>query len=178
MTVNTKLSLFDYLAMVENIASEFIDEKSGVYQPHIGQLNAMRLFYNFCVTESKFDDKYEHNIIDAEDMEEIVADEEFIEAFNNAIRPDVYLDICYDFACAYADAMEIVNVKKTSLGNVINAIGNMINSVFENISSVFTEDNIGTISQIAEDMSKGKVSAEAIVDAYAKKMFDSNSTES
>ncbi|MCD7891640.1 MAG: hypothetical protein LUG26_07845 [Ruminococcus sp.] len=94
MTVNTKLSLFDYLAMVENIASEFIDEKSGVYQPHIGQLNAMRLFYNFCVTESKFDDKYEHNIVDAEDMEEIVADEEFIEAFNNAIRPDVYLDIC------------------------------------------------------------------------------------
>ncbi len=74
--------------------------------------------------------------------------------------------------------MEIVNVKKTSLGNVINAIGNMINSVFENISSVFTEDNIGTISQIAEDMSKGKVSAEAIVDAYAKKMSDSNSTES
>lgn len=54
----------------------------------------------------------------------------------------------------------------------------MINSVFENISSVFTEDNIGTISQIAEDMSKGKVSAEAIVDAYAKKMSDSNSTES
>lgn len=54
--------------------------------------------------------------------------------------------VTYDFACAYADAMEIVNVKKTSFGNVINAIGNMINSVFENISSVFTEDNIGTIS--------------------------------
>lgn len=165
--VNTKLALFDYLAMVREIAYGFISE-DGTYQPQIGKLNAMRLFYNNCVVKSRFDEKYGHDVIDADSMEEIVADELFIEAFNDAIKCNA--SIHYDFANAYRDALEIVNVKKTSFGNAVNIIGSMINKIFEGISPLLTKENISIVSQIAKDMSAGKVSAEAIVDAYANNL--------
>lgn len=166
--VNTKLALFDYLAMVRDIASEFINDEDGTYQPQIGKLNAMRLFYNSCVTKSRFDKKYGHDVIDASDMEEIVTDNEFMKAFNEAIIGDGTIQ--YDFANAYKDAIEIVDVKKTSFGSAVNIIGSMINKIFDSVSPLLTEENIKVVSQIAKDMSDGKISAEAIVDAYADKL--------
>lgn len=168
LKVNTKLALFDYLAMVRDIASEFINDEDGTYQPQIGKLNAIRLFYNNCVTKSKFDKKYGHDVIDASDMEEIVADDKFMKAYNKAIIGDGATQ--YDFANAYKDAIEIVNVKKTSFGSAVNIIGSMINKIFEGVSPLLTEENIEIVSQIAKDMSNGKVSAEAIVDAYADRL--------
>lgn len=173
--VNTKLALFDYLAMVKEIAYEFINDEDGTYQPQIGKLNAMRLFYNHCVIKSRFDEKYGHDVIDADSMEEIVADDGFIEAFNKAIECD--RTIRYDFANAYRDAMEIVNVKKTSFGSAVNIVGSMINKIFESVSPLLTEENINIVSQIAKDMSEGKVSAEAIVDAYANRLAESSDTD-
>lgn len=175
LEVNTKLALFDYLAMVKEIAREFINDEDGAYQPHIGKLNAMRLFYNHCVIKSKFDEKYGHDVSDADTMEDIVTDDEFIEEFNNAIRCDG--DTRYDFANAYKDAIEIVNVKKTSLGNAINIVGSMINKIFESVSPLLTEENIKVVSQISKDMSDGKVSAEAIVNAYANRLIETDNTD-
>lgn len=173
--VNTKLALFDYLAMVKEIAYEFINDEDGTYQPQIGKLNAMRLFYNHCVIKSRFDEKYGHDVIDADSMEEIVADDGFIEAFNKAIECDG--TIRYDFANAYRNAIEIVNVKKTSFGSAVNIVGSMINKIFESVSPLLTEENINIVSQIAKDMSEGKVSAEAIVDAYANRLAESSNTD-
>ena len=166
--VNTELALFDYLVLVQEIAYEFINEETGAYQPHIGKLNAMRLFYNYCVVESKFDEKYAHNVTDADSMIEIVADEDFINAFNSAIKHDGKT-IKYDFANAYKDALEIVDIKKTSFGTILN----MVNSTFENIkdkiSPLLTKENMDVFSKIAKDVLEGKTSAEAVVSAYTKK---------
>lgn len=161
--VNTSLELFDYLAMVNEIALEFFSE-DGIYQPHIGKVNAMRLFYNHCVTYSKFDEKYSHNIIDAMDMIDIVADADFINSYNEAISAGEYMSL--DFGNAYKDALEIVTVKRSSFGNAVEIIGSVLNRIAGNISSILTDENIEKVSQIAKEISNGNFSAESIVDAY------------
>ena len=92
MKVNTYIGMVEYLTMVNEIVLEYFDE-DGNYQPQIGILNAMRLFYNECVIESKFE--LPHDITDAMDMEIMVTDDEFVNEFNNAIigdRPGIRFD--------------------------------------------------------------------------------------
>lgn len=166
MKVNPNLSLYDYIVMVEDIAEEFFDENN-TYCPHIGELNAMRLFYNKCVEESKFDEKYGHNIVNAEDMIEIIADKEFIDVFNRNIDYEFRGSLaCCDFCSAYRNARDIVNTKKSSIGNATDTISLMIKKITDSISSVINEDTVNALSQIGKDMLGGKVTAEAIVDAY------------
>lgn len=165
LEINTKLELFDYLAMVNEIVLEFFNE-DGTYQPHIGKINAMRLFYNQCVTKSKYDEKYPHDIVDAMDMVEIVADDGFIAEYNEALAAGSYKNL--DFGNAYKDAMEIVNVRKSSFGNAVEIVGSMLNRIVGSISTVLTDENIEKVSQIARDISNGSISAESIVDAYTE----------
>lgn len=167
LEVNTKLDLFDYLAMVNEIVLEFFND-DGTYQPHIGKINAMRLFYNQCITKSKYDKKYPHDIVDAMDMVEIVADDVFIAKYNEALAAGSYKNL--DFGNAYQDAMEIVNVRKSSFGNAVEIVGSMLNRIVDSISTVLTDENIEKVSQIAKDISNGNISAESIVNAYAERI--------
>ena len=138
--VNTKLSILDYWTIVENIAKEFITEDDGTYQPHVGRLNAMRLFYNYCVKKSKFDEIYKHAITNASDMEELVSDSEFIEEFNKAISNISFIE--YNFGNAYNDALDIVNTNKTSIGRAVNIISAAANKIIDNLSSSLSEDKL------------------------------------
>lgn len=161
--VNTKLGMIEYLAMVDIIVSEYFQD--GNYQPHYGNLNAMRLFYNNCVMKSKFDEQFGHDISDASDMIEIVNDSEFIDAYNSAILDNSRYD--FNFGSAYRDAMEIVNVKKTSFGNAVDIVGSMLEKLAAKLTDVLNEENIRRVNQIAQDVVDGKLNADAIVDAYA-----------
>lgn len=173
--IDTKLSLCDYLTMVNEIVLEFFNE-DGVYQPHIGKINAMRLFYNDCVKKSPYDEKYGHDIVDIMDMIDIVADEDFIYAYNEALAAGAYTSL--DFENAYRDAMKIVDVKKSSFGNAVEIVGSMLNRIVNTISSVLTRENIEKVSKIAKEISDGNINAETIVNAYvehAKKQENSKS---
>lgn len=175
--VNTKIPLIDYLTMVEEIAYGFISKETGKYQPHIGRINAMRLFYNYCVTKSPFDEKYAHDVSDVDAMEEIVEDDAFLESFNEAITSQevAYLpsrrNIRYNFANAYRDALEIVDTEKSSIANAVVAF---FNKVKTNVEPFLTDENIASISQIAKDVANGKTSAESIVDTYMNKLAESS----
>lgn len=172
LEVNTKLTLFDYLAMVEEIVREFFNSENGVYQPQIGNLNAMRLFYNHCVTKSQFDEKYGHDVTDADVMAEIVADNEFIKVFNQSLECNDILG--YDFANAYKDAMEIVNVKKTSIGRIASVVNTLINKFSEQILPLITDENIAVFSKIVKDVSSGKLSIDSIADNYINTVNSDN----
>ena len=97
MVIDVKLSIVDFVSTVNDIVLEYFDA-DGAYTPHIGLLNAMRVFYNECVKESKFDGDIPHNVADALEMEAIVADEQFIQCFNEALKTDEY---SLTFATAY-----------------------------------------------------------------------------
>lgn len=168
MIINTKFGIVDYMVMVDEIASEFFDEDS-TYQPHYGKLNAMRLFYNNCVIESKFDKS--HNISDGLDMEEIISDEEFISEYNLALKGNG--DICFDFSNAYNDAMKIVESKNTPFNRLITGIKNL----FDKISPALSEDGVEKILKISDEIKNGKATPEAIVDAYLKKTKENITTD-
>lgn len=164
MVVNTDLGMVDYLVMVNEIVLEYFNE-DGEYQPQIGTINAMRLFYNKCVVESKFDAP--HDIVDAMDMETMIEDDDFIEAFNNAIVGN-YPGIRMDFANAYRDALEIVETKKNSIERAFVSIKKSISAILDTINPLLSDDHIDKVSEIARDVANGKISAEAVVDAYGK----------
>ena len=164
MKVNTYLGMVEYLTMVNEIVLEYFDE-DGNYQPQIGILNAMRLFYNECVIESKFE--LPHDITDAMDMEIMVTDDEFVSEFNNAIIGDIP-GIRFDFANAYKDAMDIVETKKSSIERAVDSVKKMIFSVLDVINPLLSDEHIDKVAEIAHDVANGKISAEAVVDAYGK----------
>ena len=166
MVVNTNLGIIDYVSVVNELALEYFNE-DGEYQPQIGILNEMRVFYNVCVKESKFDDTVSHDIVDALELETLVSDEEFIDAFNKALIGE-HDRVALDFANAHENAMSIVENRKTSIWGLGNSIKKILNDVIEKIAPVFSEDNIKNIEQIAKDIAAGNLTAEAIVDAYSK----------
>lgn len=165
MKVDTNLNLVLYTLMVDNIAENFFSK--GEYKPHYGNLNAMRHFYNECVKESKFDEEYPHEIINGFEMADIVADEEFIIAFEQAIFAENG-GFGYTFGRAYREALDIVNTKKSSIGNLIEIVSAGINGLVDVVTPAFSEENLAKISDIAKNIANGNLSADAVVDAYAK----------
>ena len=121
-TVNTKLGIFDYIVLVDNMAEEYFDDK-GNYQPHYGSLNAMRLFYNYCVAPNSKDALAIIDLEHLSDLADVVADPEFIKAFVTAT-----MDITpVTFGCAYADVKKIVEQKNSFAGT----ISSIVNSIKE-----------------------------------------------
>lgn len=160
MVIKKDFSVVDYVSLVNAIVSEFFDA-DGEYVPHIGRMNAMRLFYNECVVESKFD--LPHDFEDALMMDVLVEDEEFIRAFNEAVKGDGMIRL--DFSNAYAEALEIVNAKKDSLTGVLK---DAINGFMQKMSPILSGDAIAKFTEIADNISKGNISAESFIDAYGK----------
>ena len=171
MIIDTNFGIVDYMFMVDEIAEEFFDE-DGTYQPHYGKLNAMRLFYNNCVVESKFERP--HNISDGLDMEEIISDEEFIEEYNLALKGNGR--ICFDFSNAYSDAIKIVESKNTPLNSLVVGIRNLFDNINEKVSPVLSEDGVEKLLNISDEIKNGKATPEAIVDAYINKTRENTST--
>ena len=159
--VETKLGVVDFVTMVDAIVAEFFDD-DGNYTPHIGRLNAMRLFYNECVLDDTFG--LPHNITDALEMDALIKNEEFICLFTQALVTDNAFT--FDFANAYDTAREIVDAKKDSVGRVVDAIKNLIGRFSDMLAPMFSEDNIKKLEQISKDISSGKLSDQSIVEAF------------
>lgn len=174
MTIKTDLGIIEYYYIVEEIAHEYFDE-NGEYQPHIGILNTMRLFYNKCVTESEFDVEIPHDNTDAMKMEPLLADKGFIKAFNDAISGNGM--VCLNFANACQNAMDIVNDKKSSISRVTDIIKKSIEAITDMISPALSEENITAVSKIAQGFADGNISADAIVEAYANKLRNDANAE-
>lgn len=141
MTVNTKLNLYEYVAAVQEIANEYFDEE-GNYRPHYGILNAMRVFYNMCVRISKFDGVLPHDFVDLSQVEQLAADDEFIDEFNAALIAD---RIDTSFANAYRDAQEIVEYRKHSVGNIIDILKVQFNKLLAEIGAVDVNELVTTV---------------------------------
>lgn len=163
--INTRLGLYEYINMANQIALEYFDD-DGTYQPHIGKINAMRLFYNNCVVKSKFDDVYDHNITSSDDLVDILADDDFIIEFEDAIRNHG----AFSFGAAYDDALDMVYARKSSIGSVIDALNRMLKKLNDKLSDVLSDENVEQLSKIAQNISDGGITAEDIVNAYSDKL--------
>ena len=150
MIVDTNLSVVDFVTTVNDLAIEYFDI-DGTYQPHIGMLNAMRVFYNKCVKESKFD--ISHDITDALELEPLVKDDEFIKAFNEALYDDDEYKL--NFATAMNEAVAIVENKRTSINGLIDRIKMAILDMTEKMNGVLTKENIEKVADVAKELFGG-----------------------
>lgn len=171
MKINTKLSIVDYMMVVEEIVQEFFDI-DGEYKPHFGELNAMRIFYNYC-TEP------EVQIVDLLEMQEIIERDEFIDAYSAAIRlsdgstPKKQLD----FYNAYYDAKEIVYQKVNSYQCLATAVENAMKTLFDTLLSRFNNDSMQRLIDVAEKVADKNIDEQAIAEAYGKSARFENNTQ-
>lgn len=122
IVVETKLGIVEYMTLVEALVDGYFDV-DGTYQPQIGIVNAMRLFYNNCVKQSDLDGEVSHQFTDIMLVEKLAANDDFIHAFNDAISNKH--EYILDFANAFNDARDIIrkqNEQKTSKAVILPAI--------------------------------------------------------
>lgn len=142
--IDTNLDMVTFISVVNGIAAEYFDA-DGKYTPHIGMLNAMRVFYNECVKESPYSDTVPFPVQDAIEMKEIVKDEEFIEAFNKTEWPEKL-----DFSTAYQKALEIVDYRKTSLASMIDLVKNAAIQIADKVNESLTDDRLDKMRSLVQ----------------------------
>ena len=170
LKVNTSLTVVEYMKMVNDLIAEYFDE-NGDYSPQYGRLNAMRLFYNKCVKDDV--GQVPHTIEEATEMQALIESDAFIDAFNKAVETPGISH--YDFGNAYSDALSIVDVRKTSLSQAVNAVKRFLIGLVDSITPMLSEENLTRIEKIAGEIKDGKLSAESIVTAVGNSDFMNNS---
>lgn len=177
--VNNHLEVLDYLVLVEAIAKGYFDEETGMYQPHIGKLDAMRLYYNNCITECECTEKYGTEINDVDTFIEMTKNTDFIKEFNKAVM-EIDIDNDYStnfsFSDAFWDAKEIVCYKQSSFGTVIDIIGKLINKFTEKLNPLLTEEKINEISKLINEMADGKLTPDSVITSYMNKLANLEET--
>jgi len=157
--INTKLSVVDYVSLVADIADGYFDLLSGDYQPHLGIANGMLIFYNQFYKDSKEDE-----IVTVDLFEPVVKDDNFMEAFNEAMIPCE--SFAYDFAHAYIDALDIVETKKNSVERMINGLREGIMDILNTVTPVMDKDNVDKLLELSNRVARGEVTAQKILETY------------
>jgi len=164
MIINTKLSLIDYVTLVDLLVDDYFDI-TGKYQPHYGMANAMRLFYNLCVKDSQFENEIPHDFSDITLVEKLASDIDFIDEFNQAIY-DEKAD--FSFGSAYHNALAIVNQKNNPMQSLVGVVDRFLSSFSTVISDVMTPDNIKITQSIANDIASGKIDFTKLMTAFSQ----------
>jgi len=167
--INTTFDYFTYVAAVEDIALYFFNTE-GKYQPHIGKISAMRVFYNMCVGDNPYREELGDEIMDLVSMDKLVKDKEFIVEFNKALNPHAV--VAFDFAHAYQDAMEIVKSRRTTLGGAIELIGDIFGVFLEKMGDAVNPEAIANAGIIAQGFKESGLNGEGVVNVLQKAAAD------
>lgn len=161
MKIITELSVLEYIALVNALVSDFFSD-DGEYTPHLGEINSIRLFYNFCVKE--FPDAEKISIQDSYDIDKIMSNKEFVQEYNKAISYGKK-KIGIDFGNAYWNAKGIVAQKKTSTQMIIDVLKNIIKTAGK-LSDNLSQENIKEVSEIAKQISENKFNEDVFTKMY------------
>lgn len=161
------VDIVTYSAAVAEIAEKFFDEDDN-YTPQFGRANSVGVFFNRFVDiislEAYFAD-YDGEI----NVDLFLADENCLKVYNKALKNDT--DYRLNFANAYADAMDIVKTKNTTIGGAVDLFKSAISKIVDKINLIFTDDNIAKLEKISENVTKGDFSPDAVVKALGDKHF-------
>lgn len=130
------LNAVDYCTTVELIADGYFDD-NGAYSPHFGILNAIALFYNICVKKSEVDKELDYNINDLTNVDILITNENFMQAFKDAINNNG----SFTFGNAYSVAMDIVANRKHPLNTLMRFIGDAALNITRDLDSIMTGDS-------------------------------------
>lgn len=165
--VSDNVDIVTYSAAVNEIAEKFFDEDDN-YTPQFGRANAVGVFFNRFVDivslEAYFAD-YDGEI----NIDLFLADENCLNIYNEALKNGAGYRL--NFANAYADAMDIVKTKNTTIGGAVELFRSAISKIADKINPIFTDENIAKLEKISADVAKGDLSADSVVKALGDKHF-------
>ena len=164
--VKTQLNIYEYVQIVEDLVREFYDE-NGNYVPHYGELNALRLFYNYCVVDDI--DGIPHTISEATQLEPLIANKDFMAAYRNNIHQVWYAPLT--FSDALSKAREIVQVKNNSFTAVANVIKQVVADIENKLgiaSDEHMEDIIAAANKLSEAFQNSGIDANKLIEAIGK----------
>ena len=162
--IKTDLDAITYTAVVNELVENYFTS-DGNYAPHFGLFNAMCTFYNVCVIESKLDDKLTSEMTALDAVNVLATNSSFMTAFNDAICDSSY---CLNFANAYRDAMEIIDIKKSPMNIAVNMLKNALDDIIDKIAPVLNEDNIKNIGEIAKSIAGNNNLSKTLIEEYIK----------
>ena len=172
MKFNNKLNLVDYLKVVQEISGAYFDSETYDYIPQIGEMFAICSFFNYCVELEDDDEQIPKPIEEISDAEKIYNNAEIMDEFCKETA--IYVGEKYDcsipsltFGHAYYQAMDIVKEKLSDANAFATAISLSIESVLKGFKILFSEEDMEKLAKITSDIASGKLSNEAIIDAYS-----------
>lgn len=161
------VDIVTYSAAVNEIARKFFDEEDN-YTPHFGRANSIGVFFNRFVDITSLEEYFE-NYEGEIDIDLFLSNEDCLKVYNEALKDCGNYRL--NFANAYADALDIVKTRNSTLYGVSKMLKNGFEKIVNEINPIFADENIEKLSKLAEDVSKGDLSADAIVKAYGKNNF-------
>lgn len=184
---NENLGINEYIFATDKIAQVYFDGDNQ-YQPHIGLLETMWLFYSLCVTETKYDNdinakldemekaRKEKNTDDNKQMfdltiyQDLFSDDEFIKEFNNVVTSYKKPNYGLTFGSAFRSAMEIVKTKRNSVNSLEYTITKILTELADKFENLISPDKIEELTDIAKRIQTGETAADAVVQAYGKQV--------
>lgn len=164
LVVDTKLSLIDYFNIVDELVLEYFDLE-GNYQPHMGYTNAIRIFYNNCVSDSNLEGVVSHNFTNITDVDTIANDSGIMSAFEEALFEQ---KAGFTFANAFNAALDIVEYKKSSVANIADRIEALFGDIAEKLKGVISREDLDKIGEVVALYGNSGINADAVMEAYGK----------
>lgn len=184
---NENLGINEYIFATDKIAQVYFDSDNQ-YQPHIGLLETMWLFYSLCVTETKYDKdintkldemekaRKEKNTDDNKQMfdltiyQDLFSDDEFVKEFNNVVTSYKKPNYGLTFGSAFRSAMEIVKTKRNSVNSLEYTITKILTELADKFENLISPDKIEGLTDIAKRIQTGETAAKAVVQAYGEEV--------
>jgi hypothetical protein len=184
---NENLGINEYIFATDKIAQVYFDSDNQ-YQPHIGLLETMWLFYSLCVTETKYDKdintkldemekaRKEQNTDNSKQMfdltiyQDLFSDDEFIKEFNNVVTSYKKPNYGLTFGSAFRSAMEIVKTKRNSVNSLEYTITKILTELADKFENLISPDKIEELTDIAKRIQSGETAAKAVVQVYGEEV--------
>lgn len=187
---NENLGINEYIFATDKIAQVYFDSDNQ-YQPHIGLLETMWLFYSLCVTETKYDkdinakleelekarkeqkqnpDNKNKPMFDLTIYQDLFSDDEFIKEFNNVVTSYKKPNYGLTFGSAFRSAMEIVKTKRNSVNSLEYTITKILTELADKFENLISPDKIEELTDIAKRIQTGETAAKAVVQAYGEEV--------
>lgn len=158
---NNMLDIVMYPIVVKAIADGYFDDEKN-YDPALGRISAMGIYYKICITKSDFDLKVPHDVEDIMELKDVVEDRDICEAFEDAVWMNVEPGL--SFGNAFSDAARLVE----KMNDPASIIARTINKAIESMTSLITEDTLNTLTTISNAIKENQFNPDAFVEAYGK----------
>lgn len=174
MKINKKLTMSQYMNLTNQLFDGYFDI-NGEYSPTLGDLIALRKFYETCVEEYKL--MADPNDVEAV-MNELMSNKEILRSFEESYYGVASEEDLFGFGHALDNAKCMVQNKLNHPVSKMDELFESLIAISKLIEQKVTDSDIKTLADEIKNFDFSKVNAKAIVDAYGNsERFSQNTND-